>query len=102
METCASAPSDPVTPLRERWSRSMGSRSPLAAGPRGVAVLVLLLGRVAFCSVVEEKKGRGAVGVPPPLCWLSPVGPWEPGRGRRRAAASCGERRRESPNYLFP
>lgn len=90
----------------------MGGRSPLAAaGPRGAAVLVLLLGRVALCSAVEEKKGRMGMGmggagrsappgVPPPFCRLLPRG--KPGCGRRRAAASRGERRRESPNYFFP
>ncbi|XP_071592305.1 epidermal growth factor receptor isoform X1 [Heliangelus exortis] len=35
----------------------MGGRSPLAAaGPRGAAILVLLLGQVGLCSAVEEKK----------------------------------------------
>lgn len=41
----------------------MGGRSHLAAaGPRGAAVLVLLLGRLALCLAVEGKKGRGAQG----------------------------------------
>ena len=49
-----------------RPTHTMGVRSPLSAsGPRGAAVLVLLLlllGRVALCSAVEEKKGNGRCG----------------------------------------
>lgn len=56
----------------------MGGRSPLAAaGPRGAAVLVLLLlGRLALCLAVEGKKGRGpgveGAGVPPPFAGCAP------------------------------
>lgn len=71
--------------------------SPLAAaGPRGAAVLVLLLlGRLALCLAVEGKKGKGGAGVPPPL-----AGPSR-GSGSRGCAASRGDRRRESPEYFF-